>query len=221
MKALKDEKFNEKIGEIIERHYFPDKSKFNIMISLLENETDEPWELEKKADLLKQNQEKALNSLDEFLEKNISEENLNFIHLNQQNKETFHEKHWWLQPSSSKSSFKEIQSHNLLFQAKGFKDPGLKKPHSWIRSQNTRLKNSNFSGHSYVMPEISEKEIVALRLAEQSARSGKSNSRFCTPRTPSSRVSSIFPLYDYSLPSKRQRDAHEGQSKPLERKSKE
>lgn len=205
MKLVRDEEFNEKIGNIIEQQYFPDKEKIEIMISLLESEADESWELQRTAEKIINSQTKTQTTLGDYLDTHISEEHLNFIKLNQNIQENFNSEHWWIANTNNTCS-KEIHSHNLLFQAKGLNDPGFKKPHNWIISQNTRLKHQNFSSSSYLMPEINEKEKIALKLAEKSVRSSAKPSRSCTPRTPSSRVSSIFPIYNYNLPSKRQRE---------------
>lgn len=82
----------------------------------------------------------------------------------------------------------------------------FKRPNKQIIKNNTRLGKLEAVEKGYNMPEPSEKEIIARRLADQSIRSERS-SRNSTPRTPnSSRISSIFPILNYQLPSKRPRN---------------
>lgn len=208
MSNWKDEKFNKKIEEIIRNKFFPDTEKIKVMSSLLDTEADEIWEVQKTAEqLLKTKKTKKIESLDEFLQNNKSEEQEVFEKINKNNKEKFQDNFWWVNISPS-DNFKHISTtkNALMFQPKGLKDQGFKKPNDWIRSENTRLKKDLVSLNSYIMPEVSEKEQIALKLAERSMKGNRNQSRTNTPQTPSSRVSSIFPLYDYNLPSKRQRE---------------
>ena len=83
----------------------------------------------------------------------------------------------------------------------------FKKPQKKIIKNNTRFDESPLIEKPYSLPDPSEKEIIARRLAENSFRNSERSSRNSTPRTPrSSRISSIFPIFNYQLPSKRNRN---------------
>jgi hypothetical protein len=209
MNIWKDEEFNQKIGNIIEKEFFPDTEKMKVMSSLLETEADEVWELQKTAEKLMNT--KCLEDtegLDEFLHKNMSEEQVVFEKINKKNKEKFSEKYWWVELNSQDSlgMSSDQKKNSLMFQPSGIKDQGFKKPRSWVCAENTRMKNDLVALNSYIMPDISEKELIAIKLAEKSMKGSRNPSRASTPQTPSSRVSSIFPIYNYTLPSKRQRE---------------
>lgn len=82
----------------------------------------------------------------------------------------------------------------------------FKKPQKMIIKKNTRLEELSAIEKGYSLPEPSEKEIIARKLIQQSIRNSDYSSRNNTPRTPkSSRVSSIFPIFNYQLPVKRGR----------------
>ena len=210
MNIWKDEDFNQKIGNIIQKEFFPDTEKMKVMSSLLETEADEVWELQKTAEKLMKNKDlEETEGLDEFLCRNMSEEQVVFEKMNGKIRERFDEKYWWVGEGEAGSlglSSGKVRRNSLMFQPGGLKDQGFKKPASWISTENTRMKNDLVALNSYIMPDISEKELIAIKLAEKSMKGSRNPSRASTPQTPSSRVSSIFPIYNYTLPSKRQRE---------------
>jgi hypothetical protein len=92
-----------------------------------------------------------------------------------------------------------------MFMPEAIRDKGgFRKPYKKICKQNTRMEEMKGEGKGFSLQEMSEKETLAIKLMEKSKNSAKS-SRFSTPRTPSSRVSSIFPIINYQIPSKRAR----------------
>ena len=96
-KVLKEEEYVNNISDIIEKKYFPDKKKMCLMNNLLEaQESDNQAVLKATEEMLKKAGSETLGSLDDFLCKNTSEDNVSFSKIQKKSSEKFMEKYWWV-----------------------------------------------------------------------------------------------------------------------------
>lgn len=216
MNILKEEDYLNEISSIIESDYFPDKKKLNLMSTLLDaKDSGNTTILQATEEILESIPSESSIKLDLFLAKNTSEDNISFKKIQEQSSKNFNEKFWWITstPKGLVSPKQEDTPKKEPFNALMFMKTPLnieaqdfKKPKKQIIKANTRLSELTAKEKGYSMPEPSEKEILARKIIEQNIRQSEKSSRFSTPKTPSSRVSSIFPIYNINLPTKRNRN---------------
>ncbi|OMJ90499.1 hypothetical protein SteCoe_7086 [Stentor coeruleus] len=211
MNILKEEDYLNEISSIIESDYFPDKKKLNLMSTLLDaKDSGNTTILQATEEILESLPSESSTKLDLFLAKNTSEDNISFQKIQEQASKNFNEKFWWITstPKGLEYTSKKDSFNALMFMKTPLEinTQDFKKPKKQIIKANTRLSEITAKEKGYSMPEPSEKEILARKIIEQSIRQSEKSSRFSTPKTPSSRVSSIFPIYNINLPTKRNRN---------------
>lgn len=213
-KILKEEEYVSSISEIIEKNYFPDKKKFCLLTNLLEaQESGNQAVLKATEEMLKKISSEKPVSLDAFLCKNTSEDNVLFSTAQKKSSEKFMEKHWWL-TAVPKALVMHIQPdqpklplNSLMFMPEPLHTDVFSRPHKKICANNTRLQELTALQKGFFIPELSEKETLARKLTEQRMSSSEKPFRFSTPgSSKSSRISSIFPVLNYQLPLKRNRN---------------
>jgi hypothetical protein len=97
MNVLKEEDYLDQLSQIIESDYFPDKKKLYLMSTLVEAQDSGNTAIVKAAESLLDSVPSPLSmSLDEFLSKHTSEDNVSFSSLQAEHSRQFKEKYWWI-----------------------------------------------------------------------------------------------------------------------------